>query len=1220
MKLRSKLVLILFFLGFLSVIVLLVSQPDIETPVNSTWFQEKERLRTKLSQSSKANTILPTSTPYTFERYLNSVVLKPGDSWGLWGAFPATLFKLDGVASGTQRQFELAPLLQGCYEVEFEWWMDKKVSEFTFHLLDRLGRPVHFERRRTGKILLHLLPSIYRIEVAYSGTITRNSPFTLRAHKADRCRGDAAGWDGIVPDVSRYQIRMTALAANSFEMVRHDNEKRLLKVGAGTIIETKNVKVTAEIWQDDHKIPSDVRLWPAGVGDIDHFDKDHPSLTVEVVGGPLLQGMRKFKLYNFRSANGYLDYVTYGLASLEGIMVPRQRLVSVSFDGREAGLYMVMELRSKEFLFGTRRHDGTFIAMNKKKGGIPALPSYTHPDLAIQELSEIDGHQLARFAAFATRFNGTHGINPTDTRFFHDRLLPTTVPILRDININYWADNGLALRSFLSHASWWIADRFFPIGSPHVTPLVRRAGDDRIDCEECASYFMNDNTLGLQGTHPILALNLQYFTPRSHFDSFLLYYALDHDFATRFFHTTKNLDTIAKPLQHLDPLDMSRDMEARVDDPFSGADVSVAKAVPRLVKRARLLVLPIKREVQGRRKILLYNFSAFSVQIPENLIPGPRKKPGSIIGLGPARLYAYLENDIDGSVGVPPLGRMTPRVALTAAMTELALQNPTTPGLQVSPLGAVVELSIPEERVHELHVALRTKGKVILARGIALPPESVVSLEQLPAEKQLQYLPGVNRKGATYHLENMLPGLVLLPVGQFPTAGGMLLRYLVTNQSNHEAKIETEPLIGVRWWDGKHKSSMSVASVTYHAINTKEAALKKGPIVLPGMKPGPALRVSGLYVDGLIALLNGSHSPPDTSTLALIEFLVKRDPDAPVKSLDSNPRTQLPPLFAAIRQAILPKGLPIISHEPAVWFSSIGMPQKTDKTPLDYSRMADLDPVLGSGRIDSVLVFGRNQTLHIDPGTLLEFGPDGGLLIFGRLEALGTKQAPIVLKPTITAWRGMAIINAHTAANPPNRMHHTTVEGIRRAPLGPVAKLGGVQFVRCTVEMKHVTLKDLDTEDGINFYKSSFDLEDVWISNSPDDCIDCDWSWGKLNRVTISGCGGDGIDLNNTLAEIRGAQISDYKDKGISIGEASVATVRETRIEGGSIGLAVKDLSRLSLGNSVSLINNADSNIALYVKNATFGNGTIHFLGTEKNQGGRLRVIDHGGMTVIKDD
>jgi hypothetical protein len=386
------------------------------------------------------------------------------------------------------------------------------------------------------------------------------------------------------------------------------------------------------------------------------------------------------------------------------------------------------------------------------------------------------------------------------------------------------------------------------------------------------------------------------------------------------------------------------------------------------------------------------------------------------------------------------------------------------------------------------------------------------------------------------------------------------------------------------------------------------------------MKPGPVRQVSGLYVDGLAALLNGAYSPPDTPTIALIEFLVKRNSDALTKSWSSNTRTKLPPLFSAIRQSVLPKGLPIISYEPGAWFSRLGIPQKTNDTPMDYSRMADLKPVLGSGRINSVLVFGRNQTLRINSGTRIEFGPDGGLLIFGRLEAFGTKQAPIILKPAINTWRGIAIVNAHTAANPASRMHHMSIEGIRKAPLGPVAKLGGLQFIRCAVEMKHVRLKDLYTEDGINLYKSFFDLEDLALLNADDDCIDSDWSWGRLSRLTISGCGGDGIDLNNTLAEILDTQISNYGDKGISIGEASVTTVRGTRIEGGSIGIAVKDLSRLSLGNGVSAINTKDGDIVLYVKNAMFGRGTVHFLGTDKNQGNRLRVIDHGGETVLKDN
>lgn len=1230
MNKRIRAINLLLLLSFLGFAAHLTTGSASKLPDTATWQQDKQQYQSTLSKSSKAQAILPTAVPYVYESFLNSTVLKPGDSWRLWDSFPSTIFMLDNVASGTRRQFELAHLPEGCYDLEFAWSMGESVKQFSFLLLDRIGRPVHFEHRRSGKSSLQLISSIYRIEINYDGRVSHNSAFILKANRSSNCGAGTMGWAGKAPEVSRYRISMSPQSASSFEMLRRSNLERLRQAGAdGTAIQTTNAKVAAKIWQDDSQVPSKVRIWAAGVGDPEHFEKHHPSMTVEIVSGPLLQGMRKFKLYNFRSAGSYLDYVTNGLASLEGLIVPRQRLVSVSFDGREAGLYVAMELPSKEFLLGAGRHDGTFLDFTK--GEIPSLPGYFHSNAATRYLASIDSHQMSRFLAFVSRFNGTHGLNTADTRFFRDRLLPTPAPILRDVNINYWADNGLALRSFLSHASWWLTDGFFQADGPHLNPVAGFAGDQRDSLDRLNRYYADHLTLGLQEIHPALRLSLQSPQARSDFDRYLLYYGLNKDLASQFMTSTAQLDKIARPFLQLDPVPISKDMEARITDPFSGSDVSVGKAIPRLVNKARLIVIPGNITRDGKQKILLYNFSAFSLHFSAGSqygLPKDAKLPAS---MGPARLYAYLENDLDGRGGVPPLGRMTPRVASTAAITEMALQTPTTQGLQVTPLRAVSELTINADDIDTLVKTLRTNGVLTLPGGLTVPPNFVVMASQLPDENHLHYVPSTNRNGEGSLLANVQDGLVLLPAGQFPTTGGMLLRYLIANQSLHEAHIDLRPIRALRWRGIKtdaHGTDLgefgdfSVANVTSRMISTTGASPGAESIVLLGMKQGAARQVSGLYVDGLTAMINGTISGGASPSLALLDILVKIKPDAgglPHTLWPSNQRNMVPPLLAAIGRSISPEGLSVVSHEPRVWASYLGQPQAQEEDPsvsLDISKTGSV--TLGSGRIDSVLVFGPDQELHIKPGTHLKFGQNGGLLIYGRVEALGTLERPITMKAADETWRGIAIVNAHVAEHQPSRLHNVNIDSVRKANLDLVSKLGAVQFVRTAIELKNVKLTNLTTEDGINLYRSSFELENITMANVTDDCIDSDWSWGIINRVAISGCGGDGIDLNNSLVEITRAQISKIADKAISIGEASSAKVMDSGLHSEKVAVAIKDSSRLLLGAGVSMSGGSNADIVLYVKNAMFGSGHVDFLGSQDPGSRKPRIVDLGGGSVMK--
>lgn len=1229
---KAKAAVLLLLLGSLGFATYLRSGSTWKLPDTSAWKQDKQQHQSAFSKSSKARAILPAAIPYVYESFLNSTLLKPGDSWELWGSFPSTIFMLDNVASGTRRQFELAHLSEGCYNLELTWSVDKSVRQFSFLLLDRIGRPIRFEHRQAGKISLQLVPSIYRIEINYAGRVSRDSAFDLRASRSGNCGAGTMGWAGIVPEVSRYRISMSPQAAHSFEMLRRSNLERLRQAGAdGTAIQTTNAKVAAKIWQDDYQVPSKVRIWAAGVGDPEHFEKHHPSMTVEIVSGPLLQGMRKFKLYNFRSAGAYLDYVTNGLASLEGLIVPRQRMVSVSFDGKEAGLYAAMELPSKEFLLGTGRHDGTFLDFTK--GGTPALPGYLHSNISTRHLASVDSCQMSRFLAFVSRFNGAHGLNTADARLFQDRLLPTGVPILRDVNINYWADNGLALRSFLSHASWWLTDGFFQADGPHLNPIAGLTGDQRDSLNHPNRYYVDHLTLGLQEIHPALRLSLQYPQARSNFDRYLLYYGLNRDLASQFINSTAQLDKVARPFLQLDPVPISKDMEARVRDPFSGSDVSVGKAISHLANKTRLIVIPGDITRQGKRKVLLYNFSAFSLHFSTGSQSGLLKGARLPASLAPARLYAYLENDLDGRGRVPPLGRMTPRVATTAAMAEMALQLPDAQGLQMVPLRAVCELTIHAREFGALIKTLRTNGVLTLPGGLNIPPDFVVTVEQLPDDVHQNYVPSINRngEGRKQLLADVQKGLVLLPAGQLPTAGGMLLRYLIANQSSHEASIDLRPIRAMRWRGiktGAHGEYLgkfgdfSVTNAAFRLISITGAVPGYESIVLPGMKKGPATQVSGLYVDGLTALINGAISGGAAPSLALLEILVKIEPDAgelPNTLWPSNQRNMTPPLLEAIRHSASPKGLFVVSHEPRAWISYLGQPKTLEEYQPDSLVTPKAVPItLGSGRIDSILIFGPEQEVRINPGTHLEFGHEGGILIFGRVEALGTEEEPITMKAADVTWRGIAVVNAHVAEHQPSRFHNLNIDSVRKAGLGPVAKLGAVQFVRTTIELNKVKLTNLTTEDGINFYRSNFELKNVAMNNVVDDCIDSDWSWGTVSQVTISNCGGDGIDLNNSLVEISGAEVTDSADKGISIGEASLAKIKDSTLHGGKVAVAVKDSSWLLLDTGVSMNEGQGTGVALYVKNAMFGSGRIDFIGTKNRNNLEPRIVDLGGSSVTK--
>ena len=110
----------------------------------------------------------------------------------------------------------------------------------------------------------------------------------------------------------------------------------------------------------------------------------------------------------------------------------------------------------------------------------------------------------------------------------------------------------------------------------------------------------------------------------------------------------------------------------------------------------------------------------------------------------------------------------------------------------------------------------------------------------------------------------------------------------------------------------------------------------------------------------------------------------------------------------------------------------------------------------------------------------------------------------------------------------------------------------------------------------------------------------------------MAGAGNDCIDLMTSTVTVYRSDFSACNDKGLSIGEASRAEVRDTKISNSAIGIEVKDGAE-TVVTSAEFADNA-TQINAYHKNWRYGAG-----GTIKVENSSFSVLG-GGTNIISSD
>ena len=124
-------------------------------------------------------------------------------------------------------------------------------------------------------------------------------------------------------------------------------------------------------------------------------------------------------------------------------------------------------------------------------------------------------------------------------------------------------------------------------------------------------------------------------------------------------------------------------------------------------------------------------------------------------------------------------------------------------------------------------------------------------------------------------------------------------------------------------------------------------------------------------------------------------------------------------------------------------------------------------------------------------------------------------------------------------------------------------------------------------EDSLNIINSIGSIDKINIKNSFQDGVDFDFSNLKVNEIYVENSGNDCIDTSGGKYILKKINLDGCKDKGVSVGEESFLKVLDAEIKYSNIAFVSKDFSELIVKNAY--LDNNSLCAAAYNKKQEFG-------------------------------
>ncbi len=240
--------------------------------------------------------------------------------------------------------------------------------------------------------------------------------------------------------------------------------------------------------------------------------------------------------------------------------------------------------------------------------------------------------------------------------------------------------------------------------------------------------------------------------------------------------------------------------------------------------------------------------------------------------------------------------------------------------------------------------------------------------------------------------------------------------------------------------------------------------------------------------------------------------------------------------------------------------------------PWCYPRPESKRTVLGPGTVEvpETRLFGAHEQVVVLPGTTLSLGPDVSLFFFGKVTMEGTSGQPIrILPATSKPFGGMAIRGVATSGSRLAHVHISSGTIPKRSP----SQFGGMINIHDTndVTFSNSTLSSNSISDDILHvaYVKGLKLNNILLREASSDAVDLEFVEGEVKSLKVLGAGDECLDIMGSTVEVDGAVLAGCGGAGISAGEESDLSVRDSIIMVAQTGIHTKNNSHVKVRNMV---------------------------------------------------
>ncbi len=254
----------------------------------------------------------------------------------------------------------------------------------------------------------------------------------------------------------------------------------------------------------------------------------------------------------------------------------------------------------------------------------------------------------------------------------------------------------------------------------------------------------------------------------------------------------------------------------------------------------------------------------------------------------------------------------------------------------------------------------------------------------------------------------------------------------------------------------------------------------------------------------------------------------------------------------------------------------------------DYVRTAELIKIKsGKYNLTKPLLIPAHIKLVIEAGTELDLTNNAYLLSYGPVILSGTEGKPILIHSSDKSAQGVHILNAKEKSN----FAYVQFENLNTLAESHWQLTGAVTIHESEVALTHVTISANLCEDALNIIRSDFTADRLHINNTFADGFDADFCHGTIKNSRFINTGNDGVDFSGSTINMTSLFFENIGDKAISAGEQATVEAKEIIIHKAEIGVASKDLSKVTIDNIT--LSECNKGFVAFQKKPEFGPATI---------------------------